>query len=59
MNGLNNRETDLKQAPLKPLNGSSFAPLSEGIPFTRQDYFELVDWTGRFLQEDKRGVIDS
>jgi len=33
--------------------------ISEGIPFTRQDYFELVDWTGRTLREDKRGAIDS
>ena len=51
-------DTDLKQARLKPLNGSCFAPLSEGIPFTRQDYFELVDWMGRTLREDKRGAID-
>jgi len=33
--------------------------LSEGIPFTRQDYFELVDWTGRTLREDKRDAINS
>ena len=33
--------------------------ISEGIPFTRQDYFELVDWTGCTLREDKRGAIDS
>ena len=51
-------DPDLKQARLKPLNGSSFASLSEGVPFTRQDYFELVDWTGRSLREDKRGAID-
>ena len=58
-NVVDKRDSDLKQAPLKPLNGSSFAPLSEGIPFTRQDYFELVDWTGRALREGKRGAIDS
>jgi hypothetical protein len=52
-------DAGLKQARLKPLNGSCFALLSEGIPFTRQDYFELVDWTGRTLREDKRGAIDS
>ena len=51
-------DSDLKQARLKPLNGSCFAPLSDGIPFTRQDYFELVDWTGRTLREGKRGAID-
>jgi len=58
-NVINQRDSDLKQARLKPLNGSCFAPLSEGIPFTRQDYFELVDWTGRTLREDKRGAINS
>lgn len=31
---------------LAPINGSCFAPLPEGIPFTRQDYFESVGWTG-------------
>ncbi len=58
-NVMDQRDSDLKQARLKPLNGSCFAPLSEGIPFTRQDYFELVDWTGRTLREDKRGAIDN
>ena len=48
-NVVDKRDYDLKQAPLTPLNGSSFAHLSEGIPFMRQDYFELVDWTGRVL----------
>jgi len=57
-NVVSQSDSDLKQARLKPLNGSCFAPLSEGIPFTRQDYFDLVDWTGRILREDKRGAID-
>ena len=47
-----------QQASLKILDGSSHTPLSEGIPYTRQDYFELVDWTGRVLRADKRGAID-
>ena len=47
-----------QQASLKILDGSSHTPLSEGIPYTRQDCFELVDWTGRALRADKRGVID-
>ena len=38
-NVVDKRDSDLKQAPLKPLNGSSFDPLSEGRPFTRRDYF--------------------
>ena len=47
-----------QQASLKILDGSSHTPLSECIPYTRQDYFELVDWTGRALRADKRGAID-
>ena len=58
-NVIDKRDSYLTQARLKPLNGSCFAPLSEGIPFIRQDYFELLDWTGRTLREDKRGAIDS
>jgi hypothetical protein len=30
-----------------------------GIPFAYQDYLELVDWTGRFIRDDKRGFIES
>ncbi len=29
------------------------------IPFALADYFELVDWTGRAIREDKRGVVSS
>ena len=47
-----------QQARLKILHGSSHTPLSEGIPCSQQDYFELVDWTGRVLRADKRGAID-
>ena len=28
-----------------------------GIPFSRTAYFELVDWTGRCIREDKPGAI--
>ncbi len=27
------------------------------LPYGQQDYFELVDWTGRALRTDKRGAI--
>ena len=57
-NMLDKCESNKKQAKLKPLNGSSHAPLSKGIPFRQQDYFELVDWTGRKIRKDKRGAID-
>ncbi|PCJ11463.1 MAG: hypothetical protein COB04_19080 [Gammaproteobacteria bacterium] len=39
---------------LKPLNGSCHAPLSKGLPFTQQDYFKRVDWTGKVVRKDKR-----
>ena len=29
----------------------------EELPIRRNDYFELVDWTGRAIREDKRGHI--
>ncbi len=29
----------------------------QGIPFTENDYLELVDWTGRCIRDDKRGAI--
>ncbi len=35
-------------------NGSN---LIEGIPYSLKDYFELADWTGRAIREDKRGFI--
>jgi REP element-mobilizing transposase RayT len=28
-----------------------------GIPFNLRDYLELVDWTGRVVRRDKKGVI--
>ena len=28
-----------------------------GIPFKQKDYLDLIDWTGRIIRDDKRGVI--
>jgi len=44
-----------------PLTIESFVDSSSetiGLPFQLNDYLELVDWTGRILRGDKRGVID-
>ena len=32
---------------------------TQGIPFSLLDYIELVDWSGRIIREDKRGVISN
>ena len=30
---------------------------SDALPFSFQDYLQLVDWSGRAVREDKRGAI--
>ena len=48
---------DLPKAPLMPFSGSSKTDIHKALPFTKVDYFELVDTTGRYIREDKRGFI--
>ena len=48
----------LPEAPLMKFSGSSHVPIHRALPFTKQDYFELVDSTGRLIREGKRGFID-
>ena len=31
----------------------------KGLPFSLEDYFELIDWTGRAIRHDKKGAIPS
>ena len=53
-------ELDLEELPsaaLHPLSGSSHSDLSHALPFTLEDYFDLVDATGRAIRDDKRGHI--
>ncbi|MFK0570392.1 transposase [Endozoicomonas sp.] len=52
-NNLTDKQTDLQ---LKPLQCPGQNP-DESIPFSRQYYFELVDWSGRILKAGKRGAI--
>ena len=42
---------------LLPFAGNPRQPMPIGLPFRLTDYLELVDWTGRILRDDKRGVI--
>lgn len=44
-------------AALMPFDGSSHTGVSMALPFTREDYFDLVDKTGRIIREDKNGFI--
>lgn len=46
-------------ADLLPFVGSEHVNAPDGIAFTLPDYFELLDWTGRALRDDKRGAIPS
>ena len=37
--------------------GNPRKEMPKGLPFRLTGYIELVDWTGRIIREDKRGVI--
>lgn len=43
---------------LFPFVGYPRQDMPEGLPFRLQDYFELLDWTGRQFRQGKRGAID-
>jgi REP element-mobilizing transposase RayT len=45
----------LPRAPLMPFDATG--RMAAAIPFAFDDYLELVDATGRVIQEDKRGYI--
>ena len=48
--------------PVKPLlhfEGNVTDEEQSGIPFSLNDYLELVDFTGRCIRQDKRGSIPS
>jgi len=44
---------------LHPFVGNPRKNSPKGIPFKLTDYIELVDWSGRILRKDKRGMISS
>jgi hypothetical protein len=45
----------LTRVPLMPFDATARTPWA--VPFSFADYLELVDWTGRALRPDKRGLI--
>jgi len=48
---------EFPEASLVPFDGGSYTNIQSALPFTREDYFELVDVTGRNIRGDKRGAI--
>ncbi|TVZ38668.1 hypothetical protein P886_3044 [Alteromonadaceae bacterium 2753L.S.0a.02] len=50
---------DLPEASLMAFDGSSHTDIHTALPFTKQDYFQLVDTSGRLIREGKRGAIPS
>jgi hypothetical protein len=48
----------IEQQPeqLQPFAGN-LRDMPAGLPFRLNDYLELVDWSGRILREDKKGMI--
>ena len=48
-----------KSQPIKLAGFTNGSNIRKGIPYSLKDYFELADWTGRAIREDKRGYISS
>lgn len=48
---------ELPEAPLMVFDGSAHTDVHLALPFTRADYFDLVDVTGRAIRDDKKGAI--
>ncbi len=44
---------------LFPFVGNPRKGIPTGLPFKLKDYLELVDWTGRYIRDDKPGAIPS
>ena len=48
---------NLPSAALMRFDGSSTTDIHSALPFTQEDYFTLVDVTGRSIRDDKKGHI--
>ena len=51
-------ETPEKGPRLLDFAGNEREQAPDGLPFSLDDYIDLVDWSGRVVREDKRGAID-
>jgi hypothetical protein len=47
---------DQQPERLLPFVGNPRNDMPAGLPFRLNDYLELVDWSGRILRDDKKGV---
>jgi REP element-mobilizing transposase RayT len=45
--------------PLLPFEGNKSTAAQYGIPFSLEDYLELIDYTGRAILDNKRGSISA
>ena len=57
---IENHQLNRFDFPLKPLTkfaGGTGQQKQDGISLSAEDYLELVDYTGRIIRADKRGVI--
>ena len=50
---------NLPASPLMRFHGSVHVNIHEALPFTREDYFALLDDTGRCIREGKRSFINA
>jgi hypothetical protein len=41
---------------LLPFTGYPRNEMPKGLPFRYTDFLELVEWTGRILRDDKKGI---
>lgn len=48
-----------KESPLMVFDGSAHTDIHTALPFTQEDYFDLLDVTGRIIRDDKSGFISS
>ena len=52
-------QLDQPSSSLLPFAGNPRQDMPKGLPFHLTDYIELVDWTGRIIRDDKKGVIQN
>lgn len=50
-------QTNQQPENVLPFVGNPRKNMPKGLPFRLTDYIELVDWSGRILRKNKRGVI--